>query len=84
MQDIVANYTLSGNDKPSSPFTVVDILKALAFNKHNDHTTTYSLLHKKWLNSRGASREDKENGNLITVTPENYLQVAENILNPEK
>ena len=32
-------------------FEISDTLKALALNKHNDHTTTYSLLHKKWLNS---------------------------------
>lgn len=31
-------------------FTIENILKSLAFNKHNDSTTTYYLLHKKWAN----------------------------------
>ena len=31
------------------PFTVETVLKSLAHNKHNDSTTTYYLLHKKWL-----------------------------------
>lgn len=31
-------------------FTVETVLKSLAHNKHNDSTTTYYLLHKKWLN----------------------------------
>lgn len=30
-------------------FTVESVLKSLAHNKHNDSTTTYYLLHKKWL-----------------------------------
>lgn len=30
-------------------FTVETVLKSLAHNKHNDSTTTYYLLHKKWL-----------------------------------
>ena len=29
-------------------FTIENILKSLALNKHNDSTTTYYLLHKKW------------------------------------
>lgn len=30
-------------------FSVETVLKSLAHNKHNDSTTTYYLLHKKWL-----------------------------------
>ena len=30
-------------------FTVETVLKSLAHNKHNDSTTTYYLLHKRWL-----------------------------------
>jgi hypothetical protein len=30
-------------------FTIEGILKSLAYNKHNDSTTTYYLLHKKWI-----------------------------------
>lgn len=39
------------------PFLIEDTIKALAYNKHNDHTTTYSLLHKKWINSTGGSAD---------------------------
>ena len=38
----------SENEKTN--FDVHHILKSLAHNKHNDSTTTYYLLHKKWLN----------------------------------
>lgn len=40
-------------------FTVETVLKSLAHNKHNDSTTTYYLLHKKWL----AEIEEKHNLN---------------------
>ena len=47
MQDSKAHL-----DDPAQyePFTVETVLKSLAHNKHNDSTTTYYLLHKKWLN----------------------------------
>jgi hypothetical protein len=32
-------------------FTIDSVLKNLAFNKHNETTTTYYLLHKKWITS---------------------------------
>ena len=38
-------------------FTVETVLKSLAHNKQNDSTTTYYLLHKKWL----GEVEDKHN-----------------------
>jgi len=39
-------------------FTIDSTLKSLANNKHNDCTTTYYLLHKKWLsNLQSASRK---------------------------
>lgn len=38
-----------GNEPNYELFTVAGILKSLAHNKHNDSTTTYYLLHKKWL-----------------------------------
>ena len=56
--DMVEKYKLP--QKPSksgepglshTPFEVYHILKSLAHNKHNDSTTTYYLLHKKWLQS---------------------------------
>jgi hypothetical protein len=31
-------------------FSIDNVLKSLALNKHNDSTTTYYLLHKKWMN----------------------------------
>ena len=51
-------HTSSGIDPRNSTddpntydkFTVETVLKSLAHNKHNDSTTTYYLLHKKWLN----------------------------------
>lgn len=49
----------SGADDPAQYecFTVETVLKSLAHNKHNDSTTTYYLLHKKWL----GDIEDKAN-----------------------
>ena len=32
-------------------FNLKETLKSLANNKHNDSTTTYYLLHKKWVKS---------------------------------
>ena len=37
-------------DKQFESFTIDFTLKSLANNKQNDSTTTYYLLHKKWLN----------------------------------
>ena len=34
--------------RPDS-FTIEHTLKSLAHNKHNDSTTTYYLLHKRWM-----------------------------------
>ena len=41
----------SGEDTANNydTFTVESVLKSLAHNKHNDSTTTYYLLHKKWM-----------------------------------
>lgn len=55
--DMFENYKLPERSSQSKaisskhkPFLIEDTIKALAHNKHNDHTTTYSLLHKKWVN----------------------------------
>lgn len=37
-------------DKQFESFTIDFTLKSLANNKQNDSTTTYYLLHKKWVN----------------------------------
>ena len=65
-------------------FTIDQTLKYLALNKHNDHTSTYYLLHKKWMlaidkknNLKGTKFDlqescNREAENLITLTPANY------------
>lgn len=40
-----------GVENEKTNFEIHSILKSLAHNKHNDSTTTYYLLHRKWLNS---------------------------------
>ena len=74
------------------PFTIDVTLKSLANNKQNDNTTTYYLLHKKWLNGLKTSNEGSRTGRkssisknsaiqsqmdtLVTLTPSNYEQIA--------
>jgi hypothetical protein len=80
---MVLNYKIPAkekkpNEKTSTaeqPFTIEMIVHSLANNKHNDHTTTYYLLHKKWLTEM--SEEDDETikaaeSQLITLSPQNY------------
>jgi hypothetical protein len=52
--DMVEKYKIPLNPVKNSggeteQFSIDNILKSLAFNKHNDSTTTYYLLHKKWM-----------------------------------
>jgi len=50
---MVQKYKLPSKSKipgaNDEPFTIEYTLQSLANNKHNDHTTTYYLLHKKWI-----------------------------------
>jgi hypothetical protein len=62
VEQMVANYKL-----PKQSFELEETLKALAHNKHNDMTTTYYLLHKKWLNSNDFGANE-----LVKISPENY------------
>jgi hypothetical protein len=52
--EMVEKYKIQSNPIKNSKefelFNIETILKSLAFNKHNDSTTTYYLLHKKWMN----------------------------------
>ena len=93
--DMFDNYKLPERSAQSridkskqQPFLIEDTIKALAHNKHNDHTTTYSLLHKKWINSTvgsaDASRskknpEQRREDQLVTLSPENYQEVIKSI-----
>lgn len=48
--DMVQNYKLPNKSKNTSDnFTIEHVIQSLANNKHNDSTTTYYLLHKKFL-----------------------------------
>ena len=42
-------------------FNIYNILKSLAFNKHNDSSTTYYLLHKKWINQQAKIGPPRQN-----------------------
>lgn len=53
---------------PKDNFDLTETLKALAQNKHNDLTTTYYLLYKKWLKS-GVIKPENE---LVKLTINNY------------
>ena len=64
----------------SEKFNSLEILKALAHKKHNDHTTTYYLLHKKWQDSQlnNLSNIDTEvEVKLVTLTTSNYEMINE-------
>ena len=46
-------------EKPQfESFSIDFTLKSLANNKQNDSTTTYYLLHKKWLNNIKTQNEN--------------------------
>ena len=85
--DMVQNYKIpvkqKSGDKTSEPFSIDHILYSLAHNKHNDSTTTYYLLHKKWLQNmdRPASKPNlkdirHQEQSMTTLTPSNYQQLA--------
>jgi 5'-AMP-activated protein kinase catalytic alpha subunit len=61
LENMIKNYKL-----PRESFDLTETLKALASNKHNDQTTTYYLLHKKWLKSNSKSED------LVKLTLGNY------------
>lgn len=48
--DMVQNYKLPNKSKNTlDSFTIENVIQSLANNKHNDSTTTYYLLHKKFV-----------------------------------
>ena len=54
VENMIKNYKIprsskAARDSKSLKFDLKETLKALAHNKHNDNTTTYYLLYKKWL-----------------------------------
>ena len=59
--DMVEKYKLPSKSKipgaTAEAFTIEETLKSLANNKHNDHTTTYYLLHKKWVQEYSSKKE---------------------------
>ena len=70
----------------------MDTLKALAHNKHNDLTTTYSLLFKKWLNAQSVNSFDTKlrevsdkriQDQLIILNTKNYEEIARKLVNKE-
>lgn len=71
---MIQNYKL-----PRESFDLIETLKALATNKHNDLTTTYYLLHKKWLKSVGPKPEEE----MVKLTINNYEQIAFKIQNKD-
>ena len=56
---------------PKQNFDLLDTLKALAQNKHNDITTTYYLMHKKWVLSPEFKQSD-----LVKISVDNYEMIA--------
>ena len=57
-------------------FDLRETLKSLANNKHNDSTTTYYLLHKKWLKSL-SNLEVSSRESSVVLTDENYDDIAD-------
>ena len=87
VKNMFENFKLPVSSKEENgeftKFQILDTLKALAHNKHNDHTTTYSLLHKKWINSQAMATGDPNsklrevsekriNDQLVVLNPNNY------------
>jgi hypothetical protein len=90
--EMVEKYQIPLNPVKNSgefeQFNIETILKSLALNKHNDSTTTYYLLHKKWAMQqtligppkqqrlsplhRGRQTEEPDDKELVTLTPSNY------------
>lgn len=53
-------------------------MQSLANNKHNDHTTSYYLLHKQWVNSMVEEDEEEikvQESQMITLSPTNFQNI---------
>mmetsp|Transcript_20841 Transcript_20841/g.32153 ORF Transcript_20841/g.32153 Transcript_20841/m.32153 type:complete len:105 (+) Transcript_20841:1040-1354(+) len=76
------------SDSKFEQFNIDVILKNLALNKHNDFTTTYYLLHKKWLNdlysaSRKKAKFDQAAENPLLFDSAEDLVKSHEVVNPE-
>ena len=61
------------NSKPEEAISIEQALNALAHNKHNDLTTIYYLLHRKWMASINNKKEKiNPDQNMVVLTPANY------------
>lgn len=73
--DQVENYELVHvQDKAQTDDRILSILSQLAGHKHNDTTTIYHLLHKRWLHIH----KDKEDNSsrYLKLTSKNFGEVA--------
>jgi hypothetical protein len=75
---MIKNYEIPKSSKAarnsnSLKFDLKETLKSLANNKHNDCTTTYYLLYKKWLKS---NPDTKLSDHLVKLTDSNHEQIA--------
>ena len=49
-------------------FNIETVVKSLALNRHNDSTTTYYLLHKKWIQEVMSDKNGTNSGHLTVST----------------
>ena len=73
---MIKNYRVP---KTKEPFDLNETLRALSQNKHNDSTTTYYLLHKKYMKTASNPEE-----HMVKLTFANHEQIAYKINNKEK
>ena len=55
-------------------FSIEHTLKSLAHNKHNDSTTTYYLLHKRWMHEMLSDKNGQTSGHLTMASTTAHLQ----------
>ena len=55
-------------DQKFEKFTIDNIVKSLAANKHNDSTTSYYLLHKRWMADVLSDKNGQLSGHLTNGT----------------
>lgn len=77
---MVQKYQIpASKSSAAESFSVETVVKSLANNKHNESTTTYYLLFKKWVNSLVKFSEDEIRSkieSLVTLTPQNYEKIV--------
>lgn len=77
---MVMNYNIpvKTEEGENQPFTIEQVVTSLANNKHNDCTTTYYLLHKKWAMESLEEDDDyikQQEARMISISPSNFQNI---------